>query len=118
MATQLRDCAEDPKILERASDLYAERPIEEEDIAELEALIRSEAKRRRMVFSSEREAVSPSRLEELSSDDDTRNDSKASPVQREYTREQELIAWALIIVILVISVIACYLLWAKANGTV
>ena len=33
--------------------------IEEEDIAELEALIRSEAKRRRMVFSSEREAVSP-----------------------------------------------------------
>ncbi len=58
MATQLRDCAEDPKILERASDLYAERPIEE-DIAELEALIRSEAKRRRMVFSSEREAVSP-----------------------------------------------------------
>src|ERR1700682_2453991 len=101
MATQLRDCAEDPKILERASDLYAERPIEEEDIAELEALIRSEAKRRRMVFSSEREAVSPSRLEELSSDDDTRNDSKASPVQREYT-QQELIAWALIIVILVI----------------
>ena len=117
MATQLRDRAEDPKILERASDLYAERPIEEEDIAELEALIRSEAKRRRMVFSFEREAVSPSRLEELS-DDDTRNDSKASPVQREYTREQELIAWALIIVILVISVIACYLLWAKANGTV
>ena len=46
MATQLRDCAEDPKILERASDLYAERPIEEEDIAELEALLRSEAKRR------------------------------------------------------------------------
>ena len=117
MATQLRDCAEDPKILERASDLYAERPIEE-DIAELEALIRSEAKRRRMVFSSEREAVSPSRLEEVSSDDDTRNDSKASPVQREYIREQELIAWALIIVILVISVIAFYLLWAKANGTV
>ena len=92
--------------------------IEEEDIAELEALIRSEAKRRPMVFSSERAAVSPSRLEELSSDDDTRNDSKASPVQREYTREQELIAWALIIVILVISVIAFYLLWAKANGTV
>ena len=88
------------------------------DIAEREALIRSEAKRRRMVFSSEREAVSPSRLEEVSSDDDTRNDSKASPVQREYTREQELIAWALIIVILVISVIAFYLLWAKANGTV
>ena len=84
--------------------------IEEEDIAELEALIRSEAKRRRMVFSSEREAVS--------SDDDTRNDSKASPVQREYTREQELIVWALILVILVISVIAFYLLWAKANGTV
>ena len=71
-----------------------------------------------MVFSSEREAVSPSRLEEVSSDDDTRNDSKASPVQREYTREQELIAWALIIVILVISVIAFYLLWAKADGTV
>ena len=118
MATQLRDRAEDPRILERASDLYAERPIEEEDIAELEALIRSEAKRRRMVFSFEREAVSPSRLEELSSDDDTRNDSKASPVQREYTREQELIAWALIIVILVIGVIAFYLLWAKANGTV
>ena len=92
--------------------------IEDEDIAELEALIRSEAKRRRMVFSSEREAVSPSRLEELPSDDDTRNDSKASPVQREYTREQELIVWALIIVILVISVIAFYLLWAKANGTV
>ena len=45
MATQLRDRAEDPKILERASDLYAERPIEEEDIAELEALIRSEAER-------------------------------------------------------------------------
>ena len=88
--------------------------VEEEDIAELEALIRSEAKRRRMVFSSEREAVSPSRLEEVSSDDDTRNDSKASPVQS----EQELIAWAFIIVILVISVIACYLLWAKANGTV
>ena len=61
--------------------------------------------------------MSPSRLEELSSDDDTQNDSKASPVQREYT-QQELIAWALIIVILVISVIACYLLWAKANGTV
>ena len=118
MPRESRDCAEDPKILERASDLYAERPIEEEDIAELEALIRSEPKRRRMVFSSEREAVSPSRLEELSSDDDTRNDSKASPVQREYTREQELIAWALIIVILVISVIAFYLLWAKANGTV
>ena len=118
MATQLRDCAEDPKILERSSDLDAEPPIEEEDIAELEALIRSEAKRRRMVFSSEREAVSPSRLEEVSSDDDTRNDSKASPVQREYIREQELIAWALIIVILVISVIAFYLLWAKANGTV
>jgi hypothetical protein len=53
--------------------LYAERPI-----AELEALIRSEAKRRRMVFSSEREAVSPSRFEELSSDDDTRNDSITS----------------------------------------
>ena len=69
-----------------------------------------------MVFASEREAVSPSRLEELSSDDDTRNDSKTSPVQREYTREQELIVWALIIVILVISVIAFYLLWA--NGTV
>ena len=49
MATQLRDCAEDSKILERASDLYAERPIEEEDRAELEALIRSKAKRRRMV---------------------------------------------------------------------
>jgi hypothetical protein len=62
--------------------------------------------------------VSPSRLEELSSDDDTQNDSKASPVQREYTREQELIAWALIMVILVISVTACYLFWAKANGTV
>ena len=91
--------------------------IEEEDIAELEALIRSEAKRHRTVFSSEREAVSSSRLEELSSDDDTRNDSKASPVQLEFTREQEL-TWALIIVILVISVIACYLLWAKANGTV
>ena len=91
--------------------------MEKEDMAELEALIRSEAKRRRMVFSSEREAVSPSRLEEVSSDDDTRNDSKASPVQREFTREQEL-TWALIIVILVISVIACYLLWAKANGTV
>ena len=117
MATQLRDRAEDPKILERASDLYAERPIEEEDIAELEALLRSEAKRHRMVFSSEREAVFPSRLEEVSLDDDTRNDSKASPVQREYIREQEL-TWALIIVILVISVIACYLLWAKANGTV
>ena len=117
MATQLRDRAEDPKILERASDLYAERPIEEEDIAELEALLRSEAKRHRMVFSSEREAVFPSRLEEVSLDDDTRNDSKASPVQREYIREQEL-TWALIIVILVISVIACCLLWAKANGTV
>jgi hypothetical protein len=90
----------------------------EEDIAELEALISSEAKRPRRVFSSEREAVSPSRLEELSSDDDKRNDSKASPVQREYTREQELIAWALIIVILVTTVIAFYLLWAKANGTV
>src|SRR6266404_1274374 len=115
MPRELRDCAEDPKILERASDLYAERPIGEEDIAELEALIRSEAKRSRMVFSSEREAVSPSQLEELSSDDDTRNDSK---VQREYTREQELIVWALIIVILVISAIAFYLLWAKANGTV
>ena len=50
MATQLRDCAEDPKILERASDLYAERPIEEEDIAELEALVRSETKGRRMVL--------------------------------------------------------------------
>src|SRR5438309_1460025 len=102
MPRESRDCAEDSKILERASDLYAERPIEEEDIAELEALIRSEAKRRRMAFSSEREAVSPSRLEEVSPDDDTRN-SKASPVQREYIREQELIAWALIIVILVIS---------------
>jgi hypothetical protein len=90
--------------------------IGEEDINELEALIRSDAKR--MVFSSEREAVSPSRLEEVSSDDDTRNDSKASPVQREHIREQELIAWAFIIVILVISVIACDLLWAKANGTV
>ena len=118
MPTELGDCAEDSKILERASDLYAERPIEEEDIAELETLIRSETKQRRMVFSSGREALSPSRLEEVSSDDDTRNDSKASPVQREYIREQELIAWALIIVILVISVIACYLLWAKANGTV
>ena len=64
----------------------------------------------RTVFSSEHEAVSPSRLEEVS--------SEASPVQREYIREQELIAWALIIVILVISVIAFYLLWAKANGTV
>jgi hypothetical protein len=31
----------------------------------------------------------------VSSDDDTRNDSKASPVQREYIREQELIGWAL-----------------------
>jgi hypothetical protein len=41
-----------------------------------------------------------------------------SPVQREYIRDQELIAWALIIVILVTSVIACYLLWAKANGSV
>jgi hypothetical protein len=92
--------------------------IEGEDKAELEALIRSEVKRRRMVFSSEHEAVSPSRLEELPSHDDTRNDSKAPPVQREYTREQELIARALIIVILVISVIACYLLWAKVNGTV
>jgi len=50
MPTELRDCAEDSKILERASDLYAERPIEEEDIAELEALIRSEAKGRRMVL--------------------------------------------------------------------
>ena len=63
-----------------------------------------------MVFSSEREAVS--------SDDDTRNDSKASPVQREHIREQELFAWALIIVILVISVTPAIYLWAKANGTV
>jgi hypothetical protein len=46
MPRESRDCAEDPKILERASDLYAERPIEEEDIAELEAIIRSDAKRR------------------------------------------------------------------------
>jgi hypothetical protein len=92
--------------------------IGEEDMAELEALIRSEAKRRRMVFSSEREAVSPSRLEELPPDDDTRNESRASPVQREYTLEQELIVRAVILVILVISVIAFYLLWVKANSTV
>jgi hypothetical protein len=118
MPTELRDCAEDSKILERQVTYMPSGQIGEEDIAELEALIGSGAKRRRMVFSSERDAVSPSRLEELSSDDDTRNDSKASPVQHEYTREQELFAWALIIVILVISVIAFYLLWAKANGTV
>src|ERR1700722_4027752 len=92
-----------PKIFQRVGDLYDERQLEEKDIAELEALIRSEAKRRRMVFSSSREAVSPLRVEELSSDDDTRNDSTASPVQREYTHEQEPIVWALIIVILVIS---------------
>jgi hypothetical protein len=35
-----------------------------------------------------------------------------------YIREQELIAWALIIVILVISVMPAIYLWAKANGTV
>ena len=116
MPTEVRDCAEDSKILERQVTYMLSGQIGEEDIAEPEALIRSETKRRRMIFSSECEP--PSRLEELSSDDDTRTDSKASPVQREYTREQELIAWALIIVILVISVIACYLLWAKANGTV
>ena len=46
-----RDCAEDSKILERASDLYRlSGQIEEEEIAELEALIRSEAKGRRMVL--------------------------------------------------------------------
>jgi NAD(P)-dependent dehydrogenase (short-subunit alcohol dehydrogenase family) len=64
---------------------------------------------------SERKEMSPSRLQELSSDDaDIRDDPKASPVQREYTRTQELIAWALTIAILVISVITFYLLWAKA----
>ena len=46
MPRESRDCAEDPKILERA---YAERP-NREDIAELEALIRSAAKQRRMVL--------------------------------------------------------------------
>ena len=46
MPRESRDCAEDPKILERA---YAERP-NREDIAELEALIGSEAKGRRIVL--------------------------------------------------------------------
>ena len=47
MPTELRDCAEDSKILERARDLYMlSGQMEKEDMAELEALIRSEAKGR------------------------------------------------------------------------
>jgi hypothetical protein len=51
MATQLRDCAEDPKISSNGQVTYIlSGQIGEENIAELEALIRSEAKGRRMVF--------------------------------------------------------------------
>jgi hypothetical protein len=38
------------------------------------------------------------------------------PVQRDYTRKQELIVFALTIVLIVLSLLAFYLFWVKANG--
>jgi hypothetical protein len=67
----------------------------------------------------EGEELHLSRLQELLPDEsDTRNDLKSSAVQREYTQAQELVVWALIIAIMVISVIVVLMLRAKANGTV
>ena len=40
-----------------------------------------------------------------------------SPVQRDYTRKQERAVLALIIGLVVISLIALYILWVKARGT-
>jgi hypothetical protein len=34
----------------------------------------------------------------------------------EYSREQELVTWAGVAVLLVISAIASYILWARVNG--
>ena len=53
MPTELRDCAEDSKILERQVTYMLSGQIGEEDIAELEALMRSEAKGRRIVLDLE-----------------------------------------------------------------
>jgi hypothetical protein len=67
---------------------------------------------------SEGEELYPSRLQESSSDEpDTRNNLKSSPVQREYTRVQKLVVWALIIATMVMSVIDVFILKAKAHGT-
>ena len=58
--------AEDSEVIERASDLYSEWRNGEEEIAELEALISSEGKGRRIVLDLKelilvvREATNPS----------------------------------------------------------
>ena len=48
---------------------------------------------------------------------DTPDRLSASPVQRDYTRKQERVVVALIIVLVVISLIALYILWVKGSGT-
>jgi hypothetical protein len=53
----------------------------------------------------------------LSHDWDTPDRLSASPVQRDYTRKQERVVLALIIVLVVISLIGLYILWVKASGT-
>jgi hypothetical protein len=50
MPRGLRDCAEDSKILERASDLYAERPNRRRRYSRAGSAHRSEAKGRRIVL--------------------------------------------------------------------
>lgn len=53
----------------------------------------------------------------LSHDWHTPDHLSASPVQRNYTRKQERVVLALIIGLVVISLIALYILWVKATGT-
>jgi hypothetical protein len=65
---------------------------------------------------SEREEAFLARPQEpLSDESETREDLKASPVELEYTRVQELVVWALIIAIMVMSGIVAYMLLAKVG---
>jgi hypothetical protein len=60
----------------------------------------------------------PSRVKEPSSYDwDAPGDLRVSLVQRDYTLKQKLVVLTLIMVLIVISLFAFYLLWAKASGT-
>jgi hypothetical protein len=64
-----------------------------------------------------KEKTVTSRAQDLLSHDwDTPDGLSASPVQRDYTRKQERVVLALIIVLVVISLIGLYILWVKANG--
>ena len=53
----------------------------------------------------------------LSDDLDAPDELSGSPVQLHYySTKQEGVVWALIIVLVVISLVALYLLWVKASG--